>query len=44
MDTTENFPVRFDAVANDTAVAVGANRRQRVDCALEAIEGVAFSA
>ena len=44
MDTTENFSVRFDAVADDTAIAVRANRRQRVDCALEAIEGVTLSA
>ena len=42
--TTENFSVRFDAVADDTAVAVGANRRQRVDCALETVEGVTLSA
>ena len=44
MDTTEDFSVRFDAVSDDTAVAVGANRRQRVDCALEAVEGVTLSA
>ena len=44
MDTTEDLSVRFDAVPDDTAVAVGANRRQRVDCALEAIEGVTLSA
>ena len=44
MDTTEDFSVRFDAVSDYTAVAVGANRRQRVDCALEAIEGVTLSA
>ena len=44
MDTTEDFSVRFDAVSEDTAVAVGANRRQRVDCALEAVEGVTLSA
>jgi hypothetical protein len=44
VDTAEDFSVRFDAVADDTAVAVGANRRQRVNCALEAIKGVAFSA
>ena len=44
MDTTEDFSVRFDAVADDTAIAVWANRRQRVDCALEAVEGVALSA
>jgi hypothetical protein len=36
--------IRFDAVADDTAVAVEANRRQRMDCALEAIEGVTLSA
>ena len=44
MNTTEDFSVRFDAVPDDTAVAVGANRRQRVDCALEAIESVTLSA
>jgi hypothetical protein len=44
MDTTENFSVRFDAVADNTAVAVGANRRERMDCALEAIKDVALSA
>ena len=44
MDTTEDFPVRLDAVADDTAITVRANRRQRVNCALEAIEGVALSA
>jgi hypothetical protein len=44
MDTTENFSVRFDAVADNTAVAVGANRRKRMDCALEAIKDVALSA
>ena len=44
MDTTEDLSLRFDAVADDTAVAVGTNRRQRVDCALEAVEGVTLSA
>ena len=44
MDTTEDLSVRFDAVADDTAIAVRANRRQRVDCALEAIKDVALSA
>src|SRR6266576_7303666 len=44
VDTTEDFSVRFDAVADDTTVAVRANRRQRVDCALEAVEGVTLSA
>ena len=38
----EKICPRFDAMADDTAVAVGANRRQRVNCALEAIEGVTF--
>jgi hypothetical protein len=44
MDTTEVLSARFDAVADNTAITVRANRRQRVDCALEAIEGVALSA
>jgi len=43
VDTTEDFSVRLDAVADDTTVAVRANRRQRVDRALEAIKGVTFS-
>ena len=43
MDTTEDFALRFDAVADDTAIAVRANRRQRVDCALEAVEDVTLS-
>ena len=44
MDTTENVSVRLDAVADDPAVAVRANRRKRVDCALETVESVTFSA
>jgi hypothetical protein len=44
VDTTEDFSVRLDAVADDTAITVWANRRQRMDSALEAIKGVAFSA
>ena len=44
MDTTEDFSVRFDAVTHDTATAVRTNRRQGVDCALEAIESVTLSA
>jgi hypothetical protein len=44
VDTTEDLSLRFDAVGDDTAVEVGANRRQRVDCALEAVAGVALSA
>ena len=44
VDTTEDLSVRFDAVADDTAVAMGAYRRQRVDRALEAIENVTLTA
>jgi hypothetical protein len=44
VDTTEDFSVRLDAVADDTAITVRANRRQRVDCALETIKGVTLSA
>ena len=44
MDTTEDLSVRFDAVAHDSAIAVWANRRESMDCALEAIEDVALSA
>jgi len=40
----ENLSVRFDAVPDDPAVAVRTNRRQRVDRALEAIEGVTLPA
>jgi hypothetical protein len=41
--TTEDLSVRFDAVADDTATAVRANRCERVDCALETIEDVPLS-
>ena len=44
VDTAEDFTVRFHTVADDTALAVRANRRQRVDGALEAVESVALSA
>ena len=44
MDAAEDLSVRFDTVTDDSAVAVQANRRQRVDCAFEAIEGVTLSA
>jgi hypothetical protein len=44
VDAAEDLPVRFDTVTDDSAVAVRANRRQRVDCAFEAIEGVTLSA
>jgi hypothetical protein len=43
VDATENLSVRFDAVSDYPAVAVRANRRQRVDRALEAIEGVVLA-
>jgi hypothetical protein len=36
--------VCFNAVPDYAAVAVRANRRQRVDCALEAVEGVTLAA
>jgi hypothetical protein len=44
VDTAEDFFVRFYTVADDTAVTVRANRRKRVDCALETVESVTFSA
>ena len=44
MDTTKDLSVRFDAMADDTAIAVRAPRRQGMDCALEAIKDVALSA
>ena len=44
MDTTENVSVRLDAVADDPAVAVRANRRQRMDRTFEAVESVTLSA
>jgi len=44
VDTAENLPVGFNAVSDDSAVAMRANRRQRVDCALKAIEGVMLPA
>jgi hypothetical protein len=36
----EDPAVRLDAVADDLATAVAARRRERVDRALEAVEGV----
>ena len=44
MDTTEDFSVCFHTVPDNTAIAVRANRRQRVDCAFETVESVALSA
>jgi hypothetical protein len=40
MDAAEDLSIGFHAVADYSAVAVRANRRERVDCALEAIERV----
>jgi hypothetical protein len=44
MDATENLSVGFNAVSHDPALAMRANRRQRMDRALEAIEGVMLPA
>ena len=44
MDAAENLSVCFDAVADHPAAAVRANWRQRMDRALEAIEGVMLPA
>ena len=40
MDAAEDLSIGFDAVADNPALAVRANRRERVDCALKAIEDV----
>ncbi len=44
MDAAEDLSIGFYAVSDHPAVAVRANRRQRMDRALEAIEGVVFAA
>jgi hypothetical protein len=44
MDATEDFASLLHAVPNDPAFAMRANRRECVDCALEAIKGVALAA
>ena len=44
MDAAEDLSVGFHAVADHPTVAVRANRRQRVDRALEAVEGVMLPA
>ncbi len=44
MDAAEDLSIGFHAVADHPAVAVRANRRQRVDRAFEAIEGVMLPA
>lgn len=43
VDTTEDLSVSFDAVADDTAIAMWTNRRERVDRTLEAIKSVTLS-
>ncbi|HWN24630.1 MAG TPA: hypothetical protein VNN16_05940 [Candidatus Sulfotelmatobacter sp.] len=43
MDATEDLALLLDAMANDPALAVRANRCKRMDRALEAIEGVPLS-
>ena len=43
MDATEDLVPLLDAMANDPTLAVGTNRCERVDRALEAIEGVPLS-
>ena len=43
VNAAEDLSVCFDTVTDDSAIAVRANRRQRVDCAFEAIEGVTLS-
>ena len=40
MDAAKDLSIGFHAVADHPAMAVRANWCQRVDCALEAIEGV----
>jgi hypothetical protein len=44
VNAAEDLFICFDTVADDAAIAMRANRRQRVDCAFEAIEGVTLSA
>lgn len=44
MDAAKDLSIGFHAVAHDPAVAMWANRRERVDCAFEAIEGVTLAA
>jgi hypothetical protein len=43
MDTAEDLARLLHAVSDDPAVAVRANRRQRMDRALEAVEGVVLA-
>jgi hypothetical protein len=43
MNAAEDLSISFDTVPHNSAVAVRANRRQRVDRALEAIERVTLA-
>jgi len=40
MDAAKDLSIGFHAVADHPALAVRANRRERVDCALKAVERV----
>jgi len=44
VDAAEYLSIGFNAVPDNSTVAMRANRRQRVDRALEAIEGVMLPA
>jgi len=44
MDATEDLSIGFHAVPDDPALAVGTDRRQRMDRTLEAIERVMLPA
>jgi len=43
MDAAEDLATLLHAVSDDPAVAVRANRRERVDRAFEAVEGVVLT-
>ncbi len=43
MDAAKDLSTGFHAMTHHPAVAVRANRRERVNCALEAIEGVTLA-
>jgi hypothetical protein len=44
VDAAENLSVSFNAVPDNPAIAMRASRRQRVDGALETVEGVVLPA
>jgi hypothetical protein len=43
MDAAKDLSINFHAVADYPALAVRANRGERMDCAFEAIEGVVLA-